>query len=41
MHFDVPPVAVDDPFRDERLAMERYETQQAGGGVLHRRERPR
>jgi len=37
LHFDVPPVAVDDPFRDERLAMERYETQQARGGVLHRR----
>jgi para-nitrobenzyl esterase len=36
MHFDVPPVAVDDPFPDERRAMERYESQQAGGGVLHR-----
>jgi para-nitrobenzyl esterase len=36
LHLDVPPVAVDDPFRDERLAMARYESQQAGGGVLHR-----
>jgi para-nitrobenzyl esterase len=36
LHLDVPPVAVDDPFRDERLAFARYETQQAGGGVLHR-----
>lgn len=36
MHFDVPPVAVDDPFSEERLAMERYETQQVRGGVLHR-----
>ena len=35
MHFEVPPVAVDDPFPDERLAMERYASQQAGGGVLH------
>ena len=36
MHFDVPPVAVDDPHRDERLFMERYESQQARVGVLHR-----
>lgn len=36
MHFDVPPVAVDDPHRDERLAMSRYDTQQARGRVLHR-----
>lgn len=36
MHFDVPAVAVDDPFSAERVAMERYESQQAGGGVLHR-----
>jgi para-nitrobenzyl esterase len=36
MHLDVPPVAVDDPHRDERLVMERYPTQQLGG-VLHRR----
>ena len=36
MHLDVPPVAVDDPFPEERLAMARYETQQARGGVLHR-----
>ena len=36
MHFDVPPVAVDDPHREERLAMGRYDTQQARGRVLHR-----
>jgi para-nitrobenzyl esterase len=36
MHFDVPPIAVDDPFPGERLAMARYDTQQASGGVLHR-----
>jgi para-nitrobenzyl esterase len=36
MHFDVPPVAVDDPHREERLAMSRYDTQQARGRVLHR-----
>lgn len=36
MHFDVPPVAVDDPHREERLAMSRYETQQARSRVLHR-----
>lgn len=36
LHFDVPPVAVDDPFREERIAMERYPSQQAAGGVLHR-----
>jgi para-nitrobenzyl esterase len=36
MHFDVPPVAADDPHRDERLFMERFETQQHRG-VLHRR----
>ncbi|HEY8544535.1 MAG TPA: carboxylesterase family protein, partial [Acidimicrobiales bacterium] len=39
LHFDVPPAAVDDPFRDERLAMERYETQQTRG-ILHRRTQP-
>ncbi|WP_195210589.1 carboxylesterase/lipase family protein [Actinomarinicola tropica] len=36
MHFDVPPAVVDDPHRDERLAMSRYETQQAAGRALHR-----
>jgi para-nitrobenzyl esterase len=36
MHFDVPPAAVEDPHRDERLAMSRYDTQQARGRVLHR-----
>ncbi len=36
MHFDAPPVAVDDPHREERLFMERYESQQARVGVLHR-----
>jgi para-nitrobenzyl esterase len=36
MHFDAEPVAVDDPHRDERLAMRRYDTQQARGRVLHR-----
>ncbi len=37
MHFDVPPVAVDDPHRSERLFMERYPSQQEGRrGVLHR-----
>jgi hypothetical protein len=36
MHFDVPPVAVDDPHRDERIAISRYDTQQARGRVLHR-----
>jgi para-nitrobenzyl esterase len=35
MHFDVPPEAVDDPHREERLFMERFETQQRRG-VLHR-----
>ncbi len=39
LHFGVPPVVVDDPFRDERLLIERYETQQARGGVIHRRSR--
>jgi para-nitrobenzyl esterase len=37
LHLDVPPVVVDDPFRDERLAMERYPSQQVRGGVIHRR----
>jgi para-nitrobenzyl esterase len=37
MHFDVPPVAVDDPHRDERLFMQRYPSQQERGGVIHRR----
>jgi para-nitrobenzyl esterase len=36
MHFDVPPVAVDDPHRDEREAMSRYESQQVRRGALHR-----
>jgi para-nitrobenzyl esterase len=36
VHFDVPPVAVDDPHQDERIAMSRYDTQQARGRVLHR-----
>jgi para-nitrobenzyl esterase len=36
MHFDVPPVTVDDPHRDERIAMSRYDTQQVRGRVLHR-----
>jgi para-nitrobenzyl esterase len=35
-HFAVPTTVVDDPFRDERLLLERYDTQQARGGVLHR-----
>lgn len=30
MHFDVPPVAVDDPHRAEREFFARYRTQQAG-----------
>ncbi len=36
MLFDVDPRAEEDPHRDERLAMERYPTQQLGG-TLHRR----
>jgi para-nitrobenzyl esterase len=36
MLFDVPPTAADDPHREERLAMERYPTQQLGR-QLHRR----
>lgn len=36
MLLDVEPRLVDDPHRDERLAMSRYETQQAAGRVLHR-----
>jgi para-nitrobenzyl esterase len=36
MHFDVEAEAVDDPHRDERIAMSRYPTQQARGRVLHR-----
>ena len=40
MHFDVPPAAVDDPFPEERLAMARYETQQARRGAPHRRTEP-
>jgi para-nitrobenzyl esterase len=35
MLFDVPPAAENDPLRDERVAMERYPTQQRGR-VLHR-----
>ena len=35
LHFDTPPEAVDDPHREERLAMSRYPTQQLGR-VLHR-----
>jgi para-nitrobenzyl esterase len=38
MLFDVPPTAEHDPLRDERVAMERYPTQQRGR-VLHRAER--
>lgn len=37
LHLDVPPIAVDDPFRDERILIERYRTQQLRGGVIHRR----
>lgn len=33
--FDTPPTTVDDPFREERLFMARYETQQTGR-TLHR-----
>jgi para-nitrobenzyl esterase len=36
LHLDVPPVALDDPFREERLFMQRFPTQQHRG-VLHRR----
>jgi para-nitrobenzyl esterase len=36
MHFDTVPAAIADPHRDERLAMCRYVTQQAGGRLLHR-----
>ena len=36
MLFDVDSVAVDEPHRDERPAMTRYDTQQARGRVLHR-----
>jgi para-nitrobenzyl esterase len=36
MHFDAAPEAVEDPHRDERLALSRYETQQARGRALHR-----
>jgi len=36
MLFDVPPVLAEDPQREERLAMERYPTQQLGR-ALHRR----
>lgn len=35
MMFDTPSTAVDDPFREERLFMARYETQQKGR-TLHR-----
>jgi para-nitrobenzyl esterase len=35
MLFDTPSRAVNDPHRDERLAMERYPTQQLGR-TLHR-----
>jgi para-nitrobenzyl esterase len=35
MHFDAEPQAVEDPHREERLAMSRYATQQVGR-VLHR-----
>ena len=35
MLFDVPSQALEDPHREERLAMERYPTQQLGG-TLHR-----
>lgn len=39
MHFDVPPVAVDDPHRAERRFFDRYETEQfAGGGHWRRRD---
>ena len=34
MLFDVPPRAAEDPQRDERLAMERYETQQLGARFM-------
>jgi para-nitrobenzyl esterase len=36
MLFDTESRAVDDPHRDERLAMTAYDTQQARGRVLHR-----
>jgi para-nitrobenzyl esterase len=36
MHFDVEPLAHPDPHREERLAISRYDTQQARGRVLHR-----
>ena len=36
MLFDTDSVAVDDPHRDEREAMSRYDTQQALGRALHR-----
>lgn len=37
MLFDVPQKAVDDPHRDERIFMSRYESQQAGR-TLHRQD---
>jgi para-nitrobenzyl esterase len=40
LHLDVAPAVVDDPFREERLTFERYESQQARGGVLHRTVSP-
>ncbi len=36
MLFDAESGAVDDPHADERIAMSRYDTQQARGRVLHR-----
>jgi para-nitrobenzyl esterase len=36
LHFDTESRAVQDPHREERLAMARYATQQARGRVLHR-----
>jgi para-nitrobenzyl esterase len=37
MMFDVPSKLVEDPFKQERLFMERYPSQQDGGVALHRR----
>jgi len=36
MLFDVPPVAADDPYAEERRAMEKYPTQQLGRGWMNR-----
>jgi para-nitrobenzyl esterase len=37
MLFDAKSEALDDPQRDERIAMQRYPSQQVGRALLHRR----